>query len=101
VIPTVVTVPDVPPGDEYTVFMRVTSELDRFTIGSSDWITITLGGGGQPPAYLTGMRDVILVPEPATLGLAIGAAAIISCFALPLLRKRQRTRIAMRAIPGG
>jgi hypothetical protein len=87
VIPVVVTVPNVPPGEEFTVFMRVTSELDRFTIGSTGPITIVLGGGNQPAAYLTGMRDAILVPEPKTFGLAMIGAGLLACLARALRRK--------------
>jgi hypothetical protein len=80
VVPVVVTVPGVLPGEEFSVQMQVTSETDRFTVGDTSAITIILGGGGQPPAFLTGLRGSILVPEPTTFGLALIGAAVFFCF---------------------
>jgi len=49
-------------------------------IGESNIITIALGGGTQPPAYLSGLTatamTIVPVPEPSTLALlALGLGA--------------------------
>jgi len=81
---TPVTVPGVAGGSQATIVLRAWegASYDSASIkNQSAPITITLGGGGQPPAVpanLVGLQGFNLVPEPSTMALGLlGAAALL------------------------
>ncbi len=65
VIPTVVTVQDVTPGERYAVYLLATGQ-QPFIYAVSNPIILTLGGSAQAPAALIGMNPSVVVPEPST-----------------------------------
>jgi hypothetical protein len=73
--PVTVTAPDFPPGTSVTVGMNVFL-LDNHSLQGLYLTQITLGGGDQPPAYLTGLPAVMeFVPEPSSWAL-LGVGAL-------------------------
>jgi len=79
-----VVVPTVAGGSQATIVLRAWegASYDTAAIrGESAPITITLGGGGSPPAVpanLVGLQGFNLVPEPSTMALGLlGAAALL------------------------
>jgi hypothetical protein len=79
-----VTVPNIAGGSQATVVLRAWegASYDTAAIkGQSNPITITLGGGGSPPAVpanLVGLTQFSMVPEPSTMALGLlGAAALL------------------------
>ena len=86
-----VSIPGIAAGAKATIVVRAYNGATYETstiIGTSNPITITLGGAGSPPgpgAEMTGLQGftLTLVPEPSTIALGIlGAAAL-------LLRRRK------------
>jgi hypothetical protein len=83
--PVDVTVTGVAAGAQATLVMRafLGTDFNSATIkGTSNPITISLGGGTLPPANLTGLQGFTLsgavIPEPSTIALgALGAAVLL------------------------
>jgi hypothetical protein len=79
--PVDVIVPNVAPGNKATLVMRAFNGADFASSalsGSSDPITITLGGGTLPPANLDGLRAFQIIPEPSTIALGLlGGLALL------------------------
>jgi hypothetical protein len=80
VIPVVVTVPDAAPGETYDVIMVVHHDSDPHQGASGGFVSIVLGGGGAPPAPLTGMLGGQIVPEPSTVTLGMLSAVAVVFF---------------------
>ena len=82
-------IPGIPPGAKATLVVRFYNgpAFESSTIfGTSNPITITLGGAGTPPgpgAELIGLQGFTIIPEPATIALGVLGAAIL------LLRRRR------------
>ncbi len=81
VVPVIVTVPNVLPGEKYTVGMWAYPDKEprNFfdTVGTGP-VVITLGGDGQPPAYLTGLQPLNgFIPEPNPAVLATVGAVLL------------------------
>jgi hypothetical protein len=79
VVPVEVTVPNVQAGERASVRMNVFAR-DGTGSGYSRVFTVTVGGGGLPPANLTGLESfgVVVPPEPSTILLvAVGVAFLI------------------------
>jgi hypothetical protein len=82
-----VSVPGIAGGASAFVAMRAWSTASGATYeaagikGSSQVLSITLGGAGSPPstpALLTGLQQFSLVPEPSTIALAVlGGIALL------------------------
>lgn len=78
-----VAVPGVAPGAQATLVLRAFTGGSFETsqnFGSSEPITIALGGGTLPPTNLTGLQgfSVTLIPEPSTYALAaLGLGALV------------------------
>ena len=82
-------IPGIAAGAKATLVVRAyngASFESSSIFGTSNPITVTLGGAGTPPgpgAELVGLQSFTLVPEPSTIALGIlGAAAL-------LLRRRK------------
>jgi hypothetical protein len=84
--PAPVVVPNIAGGSQATVVLRAWegASYDTATVrGQSNPITITLGGGGSPPAVpanLVGLTtfNMTAIPEPSTMALGLlGAAALL------------------------
>lgn len=92
VVPVDITVPGVDAGAQATLVMRAwqtslgsaDAAAAAGLLGQSAPVTITLGGGLNPPANLTGLQGfTVPVPEPSVIALGVlGAAAL-------LLRRRK------------
>lgn len=86
--PVDVTITGLAAGAQGTFFFRAwetaAGSFDAAGVkGESAKITITTGGGLNPPANLTGLAGFTMVPEPSTIALGVlGAAAL-------LLRRRK------------
>ena len=82
------TIPGIAPGAKATIVMRFYNgpTFESSTIyGTSNPITITLGGAGTPPgpgAELIGLQS-LYIPEPSTIALGVLGAAIL------LMRRRR------------
>jgi len=77
------TIPGIAPGAKATIVMRVYNgqTFESSTIfGTSNPITITLGGAGTPPgpgAELIGLQGFLIMPEPSTIALGVFGAAVL------------------------
>lgn len=86
-----VVIPGIATGSSATIVLRAWAAASGSTyeaaaanpagiFGSSAPISVSLGGGTLPPAFLTGLTEttLTLVPEPGTYALcALGAAALL------------------------
>jgi hypothetical protein len=91
--PVTVTAPGYLPGEKVRVSTGLfwLNEPDQI-IGSWD-TTITLGGGDQPPAYLTGLpSEMFFVPEPSSYALfsATAFGLLLRCITRRLSSGRRR-----------
>jgi hypothetical protein len=81
-----VTVPGIDATKSATIVMKV-FDAQSTLVGQSSPITITLGGGLNPPANLTGMQPFTvtsgIIPEPSTIALAALGVGVL------LLRRRK------------
>ena len=86
VVPTIVTVPNSAPGNEVRIQMGAFDNpnyLAATAFVSSDVFTVKLGGGSEPPAYLTGLTKAgyygplaSVIPEPRTISLVLVGGAL-------------------------
>ncbi len=78
--PVVVTVPNMPPGAQAFVIMTAYPDVNPrppFSTAVGNGIIVTLGGDGQPPAYLQGFLGLAgFIPEPSPVSLAAVGAVL-------------------------
>lgn len=80
VVPVMVTVPGVLPGEIAIVQMRAYDGASYETSlyrGESPLLTLTIGGGILPPANLTGLQGFV-IPEPSTIALVCLSLAMMA-----------------------
>jgi hypothetical protein len=84
--PVVVAVPNVPAGAKATLAIRVFSDTLPACFASGGPVTVTLGGGGLPPANLISLRpidfapDLECIPEPSVFLLGLFGAGLFFMF---------------------